>query len=362
MTGVHEISRAFIYLAANALSVYRGEPAPIAEMSSRIINDDIKFVEEIFNSYHLNHGFEQLKSWLDKCKELDSEQETKEIAEAGFDEGKVKEWKRQFWEGYIRAVPVLSFCLKNGNFKIDKKALFERRYVLPKIAFFNWKYPLSGADGDEYGIHMGQYMERDFLSNVASNVDTESKIEGSLPDVIEEAVSWLEKEGCSGDAGIIVAINKLPPDSELYQDKNYIPSWKEDVQSKGFDGFYKGYPIVWLREGDDNDKEVTEEVNETKYDKVLAVDFRNWMGLRVREDIISKKKYGDLLVREWTEAEIKKAIESGKLESKDIIKAKRNCPVDVSLFCMFSSKDMPRGKIFSVVHPDSIKEEEISGA
>lgn len=361
MTGVHEISWAFIYLAANALSVYGREPSPIAEMSGRITDEDIKVVEEIFKGSHLNHGFEQLKGWLKKCEELDSEQEAKGIAEAAFDEQKVTDWKRKFWEGYIRAVPLLSLCLKNGNIKIDNKALFERRYVLPKIAFFNWKYPLSGAEGDKFGIHIGQYMERNFLSNVTSRVDAESQVEGGLPEVIGEAVSWLEKEGCNGDTGIIVAISKRPPDSELYQDKNYIPSWKEEVRSQGFHGFYKGYPIVWLQEEKNEDEEeVTEKMNEPRCDKVVAVDIKNWTGMRVREDVISKKKLGDLVIREWTENEINNAIESGKLEKKDINKAKGNCPVDVSLFWMFSSDDMPRRKIFSVVPPDLQKKEEIA--
>ncbi|MBN2595104.1 MAG: hypothetical protein JXA81_16490 [Sedimentisphaerales bacterium] len=356
MTGIQEVSWAFIFIAANALSSCGEKPDAKAGISGRITSENIKVVEEIFQNSHIHHGFEELKGWLKACEELDSEQEAKEIAEAEFDEQKVTEWKRKFWEGYIRAIPVLSFCLKNGNFKIDNNALFERRYILPKIAFFNWKYPLSGAEGDEFGIHMGQYMEQNFLSNVASKVDAESEVKGDLPEVIRKAVSWLEKEGANIDAGIIFAISKHPPDSELYREKNYIPSWKEDVPSKGFDGFYKGYPIVWLREENENNQKVTEQVDDPKVDKVLAVDFRNWTGIRVREELISKKKFGDLVVREWTKDEINNAIESGKLEKENINKAKRNCPVDVSLFWMFSSEDIPKGKIFSVFHADVQKE------
>jgi len=349
MTGIQEASCAFIFLSANALSSYGEIPDAKADISGRITLESIKFVEEIFKSSHLNHGFEQLKGWLKESEELDSEQEAKDIAEAEFDEQKVTEWKIKFWERFSRSIPVLCLCLKNGNYTIDNKALFEQRYLLPKIAIIDWKYPLSGADGDEYGKSLGNIMERDLLNKIVEKSDSESDVKGGLPEVIGEAVSWLEKEKCNGDNGIIVAMSKRPPDSELYNDKNYIPSWKEEVRSQGFHGFYKGYPIVWLREEKNKDeKEVKEKVVKPRCDKMVAVDFKNWKGMHVKEDVVSLKKFGDLEIKEWTEGEIKKAIDSGKLDAKDINKAKGNCPVDVSLFWMCSSEDMPRGKIFSV--------------
>ena len=48
MTGVQEISWAFIFLAVHALSRCREEPAPNADISGRVTNEYLKFVEEVF--------------------------------------------------------------------------------------------------------------------------------------------------------------------------------------------------------------------------------------------------------------------------------------------------------------------------
>ncbi len=272
-----------------------------------------------------------------------------EIAEAVFDEKKVAEWKRKFWEGYTKATPVLAMCLKNGNYEVDNDAKSERQCVLPKIAVIDWKYPLSGAEGDEYGREGGQEMEKELVKKMAEHKAGESKVEGGLSEVVGEAVSWLEKEGCDNDKGIVIVVSRESPDSELYEDEDFVPSWREDVRSREFEGFYKGFPVVWLREEKKKDEvEVTEKVKEPRCDKVVAVDMRGWTGISVREDVISKKKFGDLEIREWKKEEINKAIESGKPDPNEVDKAKRNCPVDVSFFWEFSSEDMPTRKLFSV--------------
>jgi len=59
-----------------------------------------------------------------------------------------------------------------------------------------------------------------------------------------------------------------------------------------------------------------------------------------------ERKFGRLDIREWRQDEIKQAIDSKKLDVKDVDKAKRNCPVDVSFYWRFSSDYLPRRKTF----------------
>lgn len=354
MTGSNEINRAFIFLAAHALQSYGKEPDAIADMSGRITEEDINSVREVFGA-ELGHFLDKIRKWNKKCDELQDEAEAKEIAEAELNPEKVEEHKSKFWEGYSRSVPVLSLCLKNGNYRIDNKSLSEWRYVLPKMAVINWKYHLSGAEGDRYGRSLGRDMEKNLLSKIGEKGDVESEIEGGFSEMISEAAKWLEKEGCCCDNGIVIALSKRSPHSELYSDEDFVPSWREDVdvRSLGFDGFYKGFPIVWVRDREKEKKgEGTKKATETRPERVVAVDLRGWTGISVREDVVTEHKFGELDVRTWKKEEIQGAIDSGKLDEKDVDKAKRNCPVDVSFYWRFSSDELPRRRIFILKKED----------
>jgi hypothetical protein len=352
MTGGHEISLTFIFLAAHALKGTGQLPDPVAHMSGRISKENIDTVCEVFGDTLLKHGFDQLEKWIQKCEELQEMEEAKEIAKADFNEQMIMEHKKKFWEGYSKSVPVLSLCLKNGFYKIDNNALYEWRYVLPKIAVIDWKYPISGAEGDQYGISLGKQTQRKILSNIVKKSNEDSVVQSGFSNAIREAVKWLVKEECKGEEGIIIAVSKGWPATELYRDESFVPSWREDVRSLGFvdlgfDGFYEGFPIARFR-GEDDKEEGPEKTNESKPEKVVAVDLRGWRGVSVREEVITERKFGRVEIREWNQGEIRQAIESEKLDVKDVDKAKRNCPVDVSFYWQFSSSELPRRKIFTL--------------
>lgn len=336
MTGVRETALAFIFLAAHALKSGHELPDPVSDMSGRINEDDMNTVSEVFKDARLGDFVKQLKGWIKTCEESQDETEAKEIAEAEFNTEKVEEWKKKFWEGYTRAMPVLAMCLKNGNYEVDNDAKSERRCVLPKIAVIDWKYPLSGAEGDEYGRSIGQEMEKELVKKMAEHKARESKVEGGMSDVVGKAVSWLEKEGCDNDKGIVVVVSTESPESEFYEDKDFVPSWKEDVRSREFEGFYRGFPIVWLEEESNGEGDV----------KAVGVDLREWKGIKVREEVVTERRFGELDVRTWTEKEIQDAIDSEKLDVKNVAKAKGNCPVDVSFFWEYVEGELPKRKIF----------------
>jgi len=352
-TGGHEISLAFVFLAAHALKSVHPLPEPVAGMSGRITDSNIDTVSNVFDSA-VKYSCGQLKKWLKSCKEYDEAKEDKEIAEATIDKTKAEEHEKKFWEGYSRAVPFLSMCLKNGNYEIDNNVENKWIYHLPKIALFNWKYPISGADGDEYGLSIGRKMEKIVFETIIESDNTESKVDGGLAKAVVEAVKWIEREGCANNKSIVIVVSKEFPEIALSKDKDFIPSWREDVKSMGFDGFYRGFPIVRLREDEDEEGEKAEK-KKAQCQKVVAVDLREWLGLRVRKEVVTNRRFGELKIRNWTDEEIKQAIDSGKLDAKDTDKAKGNCPVDVSFYWQFSDRELPRTRIFT------LKKEDIEG-
>jgi len=336
MTGVREMSLAFIFLAARGVKSGHDLPDPISDMAGKINEDDMNTVSEVFKGDMLGHYVEQLKGWIEKCNLLDDAEEAREIAEAEFNPEKVEEWKRKFWEGWTRATPVFAMCRKNGNYEIADGAKAEWHRVLPKIAVIDWKYPVSGAEGDVYGRECGQEMEKELVKKIVEHKGRESRVEGGMSEVVGKALSWLEKEGCDNDKGIVVVVSTESPESELYEDEDFVPSWKEDVRSREFEGFYRGFPIVWL-DG---------EVNGEGDVKAVVVDMRGWRGIRVREEVVTKGRFGEVDVRQWSDKEIQDAIASEEPDVKDVDKAKGNCPVDVSCFWEYVEGELPKRKIF----------------
>lgn len=338
MTGRSEMERAFIFLAACILK-YIPPPDPVANMSGEITEDNIKIVEDVFAG--LKGGLNKLRTWIDNCKDLQEDEEIKQIAEANFDQEKINEWETKFWKSYSKSVPVLSMCLRNGNFKVDNSVIEKRRYTLLKMAVIDWKYPLIGAEGDRYGRSIAKDMEKEMLCQIIDNSNPKPMATQEVHEAIVKAVKWLEKEGCNIDNGIVVVDSEHGPGVSLNKDDNYMPSWREDVRSLGFDGFYQGFPLSWIRDKKRKSKESTE--------KVVAIDLRDWNGINVRKCVIAntaEPTFGELKIGEWKEQEIQRAINSGKLEQKDVDKAKGNCPVDVSFYWQFSSNELPRRRIF----------------
>lgn len=68
MTGGHEMSLAFIFLAAHALRNCQQQPDPIAAMSGRITKENISYVREVFKDPLLNHGLDQLEKRIQTCE------------------------------------------------------------------------------------------------------------------------------------------------------------------------------------------------------------------------------------------------------------------------------------------------------
>jgi len=350
MTGQHEIALAFIYLAASALTKNAEEPKAIPEDMSFNLNDEaMETVAELFKHTGLKHGLDRLKEWRSRSKALHDEAEAKEIADAALNGQKVEEWKKDFWERYSTSLPVLSLCLKNGNYQIDEDTrTADVRYKLSKLAVIDWKHSIIGAGGDEYGRSLGRNGHDQLLDKLSKRPGKPSQVKGSLSDTMGRAVAWLENKRCNNEAGVIIVKAQHSPESELYNDEDFVPSWREDVRSLGFNGFYRGFPIVWHRtdvEGGDSSQATSEHQSK----KIVAVDLKGWKGIKVRKSVVSEGKFGELTIRTWTEEEVQEAVDSKKLELNDVDKAKGYCLVDISLHWELSSCKPPKMKIYAIV-------------
>ena len=240
-------------------------------------------------------------------------------------------------------MPVLSMCLKNENYEIDNNVKNELRYIIPKIALYDYKYPLSGAEGDRYGLDIGREMENKMLNAIIQGVDTDLNVKGGTPVAIGKAIKWLKRQGCSNDKGFVILAGKHSPEIEMSGEKDFVPPWKEEVESMGFNGFYQGFPILWLREeNEDEGEENGAKKEKPECQRVVAVDLRGWVGLRVRKEVVANRKFGELNIRTWTDEEIRQAVDSSKLNAKDTDKAKGNCPVDVTFFWESIEGELPR--------------------
>jgi hypothetical protein len=329
-------------------------------MSLNLKNETMMIVADLFKQREgFGHGLEQLKLWRDQCKASYEAKEAKEIAEAKLEAQKMKEWCKEFWEAYSVSSPVLLLCMRNGNYEIDKAACAEKLwYPLPKIAVIDWKYPISGAGGDEYGRSHGSYTQRQLLDKLTENMGTTTLVEGDLSDVMSRAVGWLKSMGCDGSTGIIISMTSQGPESQLFRDDNFVPPWREDVRSMGFDGFYQGFPIVWYKkeEREAKDKQMTcDPISK----KVVSVDLKGWKGIKARESMAIERVFGELTIGRWTDEEIQKAITDNKLKLEN--RAKGNCPVEISLHWTLSSCEPPKTMSFEIKRDQSDSNNEVKG-
>jgi len=344
-TGTGEMALAFSYLAAFALRHATQLPSPIAKNLLHELRDDvIETAKALFND--LEYGLGLLRTWRDACAQLDAKAEAKDVADAQLDPEKVEKWRREFWEAYARSSPILTMCLKNGNYEVDASSVRRLRYRLPKTAVIDWRYPIIGADGDNYGRVLGRSTENRLLQQISKGLTARPKVYADLPNAVRSAVGWLKKRACDiGEA--LVIVESRGSTSGLYREPEFMPPWKEDVRSTGFHGFFDGFPLVWLRKQNGDDERETPPPS-SGATRVIAVDLRGWKGIRVRECVIAGRKFGDVDVRTWTDEEIDLAVTSGKLPPEDVDKAKGNCPVDVLLYWQMSDAELPRTRQFEV--------------
>jgi hypothetical protein len=282
------------------------------------------------------------------CKQSHAEAEDKKIADAVLSTQKMETFKQEFWDAYPRSSPLLSMCLRNGNYAIDRISSTELHDQVFKITVIDWKYPVVGDAGNDHARGLAQYMEGQLLDRMTQKAGVSSKMVGGFSEMMAGAASWLKSRRCNADNGILVSTTKRGPSSELYRDKDFVWSSKEESESLGLDGFYKGFPVVWLRD-EGEPAEESQEGREPRREQVIAIDLGGWKGITVRDTVITERKFGELTIRTWSDEEIQEAKASGKLEGKDEDKAKGSCPVEICLHWQLNRDKPPRAKPFEAV-------------
>ncbi len=352
MTGVQEMLLAFIYLAASALADSIEEPVPVAKDLLPSVSDEaMKTVAELFRNPGVGCGLKRLKHWRDESKKLADATDARAVAEAELNPQKTAEWEEKFWTAYRASSPILSLLLKNGNYDLDEAALTEPHYSLPRIAVIEWEYPISGAGGDDYGRSLGQFLEAELIRRLTKRQGRVSCVKGEVAELVGEAATWLAKRGRTGENGLIAVTGGRSPERGLYADDRFVPSWKEDVRSKGFDGFYDDFPIVWLRPEQDG-----EQADQSREQIAIGVDLKAWKGIKARKSVIAQREFGKVTIRDWSEEESAKLLKSGEWKQEDL---DRNCAVDISLYWQFSDNGLPPVRVFRAC---DAKEEEAESA
>ena len=349
MIGQHEMTLAFIYLAASALGAGMDDPEVIPEDMSFSLNEEaMRVVGDLFGDIGINHGIEQLKNWVASCKKSHEDLEAKKIADAALNKEKVEKFQEEFWESYRQLSPILSMCLRNENYVLNKTACSELRDRVFKINVIDWEYPVVGDGGNDHAMGLARYMEGNLLDKLTKRVRTAPRIAGGLSAMMTGAASWLSSRRCTSENALLVSRTKHGPASQLYRDKDFVWSSKEEAGSIGFDGFYRGFPVVWLRD-EKPQKEGSKEEGEPVREQVIAIDLHEWKGIAVRDTVITQREFGELTIRLWTEQEIEEAIASGKLKKEDVDKAKRTCPIDICLHWELVDAKPPSARAFEAV-------------
>jgi hypothetical protein len=195
-------------------------------------------------------------------------------------------------------------------------------YSYPKDVFIGESGDVSRTtDGTEVSRGNGRMLVRGMVESAQESKEEVKDIELAL----NSACQWFIEKGTTKTEGIIVYCGENHIESKMYENKDYIPRWKnkEDVC---FHGYYKDYPILIIHSKD--------------VEKCVALNLKGWKGIHIRPDVI-KDVFGNLTVREWTEDEINKSISDKKIKEEDRNKVRGQCLVEYELFWKLDKDSLP---------------------
>jgi len=327
-----EIDYTFIYLAL--LSISGNEKVIPIEFWHYSIKEKLAKFEIIAKTLELYHFGSQRKlfeKWMDDCGELYKQQEEQRIADTVLNPDKVSKYKNSFWDGYKKSNTFFKFCLKNGYYIADEAASTKLNYAFLKDVFIDENKEASGnRDGSEISINNDRMLMRDMIKSEQKGEEEAKGVESAL----NFACQWLMGKGTAKTDGIIVYCGKTYIDGKMHENKDYIPSWKNE-EEKCFHGYYKNYPIFTIRS--------------EKAEKCVALNLKGWKGIYIRPEVIKNATFGELNVREWTDEEINKFITDGKIKEEDRNRVKGQCIVEYELFWKLDKDGLPEQMTISVL-------------
>ena len=318
-----DIDYTFIYLAL--LSISGNEKVIPMEFWRYNVKKKLAEFEKITKSFRL-YNFQKCKAvlekWIDDCAKLHEQQEEQRIADAALNPKKISEYRNSFCEAYTKSNTFFKFCLKNGYYIVDETASVKISYGYPKDDFVDDNKHASGTnDGSEIARENDTMLVRSMIKPAQRDKEEAKDVE----DALNIATQWLMAKGATKSDGIIVYRGETYIEGKMYENKDYIPSWKNEGE-KYFHGYYKNYPILTIRS------------NETE--ECVALNLKGWKGIKIRPEVI-RDVLGDLIIREWTEGEITKFISDGKIKEEDRNKVKGQCLIEYELFWKLDKDSLP---------------------
>jgi hypothetical protein len=318
-----DIDYTFIYLAL--LSISENEKVISFEFWHYNAKEKIAKFEKtakVFNLYGFQQRKKLLEKWMDDCGDLYKQQEEQRIADAALNTEKISKYTDFFWDGYKKSNTVFKFCLKNGYYTVDDAASTKMNYTFPKDIFIDGSRDANRTtDGTEIARENDKMLVCGMLKPTQVSKEESKDIESAL----NIASQWLMGKGTTKENGIIVYCGETHIDGKMYENKDYIPSWKNEDE-KCFRGYYKSYPILKIRSEDT--------------EKCVALNLKGWKGIHIRPEVI-KDNFGNLTVREWKEDEINKSISEEKIKEEDRNKVKGQCLVEYELFWKLDKDNLP---------------------
>ena len=257
-----DIDYTFIYLAL--LSISENEKVMPIEFWPYNIKEKITKFEKIakaLETYPFQTQRKLFEKWMDDCGELYKQQEEQRIAEAELNQDKVLKYTDSFWSRYRESNTFFKFCLKNGYYTIDEVASIKLEYTFLKDVFIDGSSNASGTtDGSEISRKNDRMLVRGMVESAQEGKEEAKDIESAL----NFACQWLMGKDTTKTDGIIVYCGKTYIDGKMYENKDYIPSWKNE-EEKCFRGYYKNYPILKIRSED--------------AEKCVALNLKGWKGI-----------------------------------------------------------------------------------
>ncbi len=351
--GGYEMALSFVYLGSFAL---RSGEEPVARAIDFISGHFENAIKEMkvknktggFTLFY--KGFDNFEKWVRDCSNMHRQQEAERIAESQIEPEVCQSYDRGFQEGLKESVPFIDYCVKKGYVEESDAAARKINWHMPKEWFLGRSPNDIVREGTSHGKEIGhdantqtvrllidyEEEEADVEKDVGMRLIQNNEAREKAAKEVQKAVGWLKGTGCSTEQGMIILRGVGPDVLHLFNESEYKRAWKEKGMERGFEGYYYGYPVLYL--WDVRGRPLC-----------AAMDLRGWRGLNVRPELVNENQAGKVLeIRERRPEEIKKATEG----DTDEIQAKGYCVVELELFWKMP-EEKPKQKVFPYALPPS---------
>lgn len=337
--GGYEMALSFVYLGSLALRSSEKPAVRAIDYHSIDLKEAISQIKDKVEA-EFQSGLETLEEWVGSCAEMHKQQEAKRIAKSTINKEAWQNYDEGFREGLKECLPFVDYCVKKGYVEESDAVSMKTNWHMPK-EFFLERSPddivRKGRNhGNEFGCDANTWTIRSLIdfkdeeAEVGKDVgmiliqNNEVRVEAAKE--VQKAVDWLKDTGCGIDQGVVI-LRGVGPD--VLHLSEYIPAWREKGMERGFEGYYHGYPVLYLRDV-------------RGHPLCAAMDLRDWRGLEVCPKLLNENQAGRVLkIREREKEEIDKAIEEGT----DEIQAKGYCVVELELLWKVP-EEKPKQKVF----------------